>query len=68
VEQFLREREDDDDCQQRQFDDNELMSQSNDGVDQDVDHNVDQGMINDDGSELTRNDDDLLLEMENCIN
>lgn len=65
MEQFLREQEDDDD---QQLDDGELLS--NDDVDQAVDHKDDfeHGRINDDDNVLTRNDDDLLLEMENCIN
>ena len=45
------------------------MLQNNDDIDRDVDNNdnLDHDMVNND-NELTRNDDDLLLEMENCIN
>ena len=74
VQEFLKEQEDDNDDHrhqwQQQFDDGQLtMLQHNDNTDHDVDHNdaLDHDMVNDD-NELTRNDDDLLLEMENCIN
>ena len=72
VQEFLKEHEDDHDHyqqhQQQQFDDGQLTTIQNnedvDGHNEDLDHD----MINDDDNELTRNDDDLLLEMENCIN
>ena len=72
VQEFLKEQEDDEDHNQHQwqFDNGQLsMLQSNDGIDHDVDDNdnLDHDMVNND-NELTRNDDDLLLEMENCIN
>ena len=69
VQEFLKEHEDDNECyqhnhQQPQFDDEQpMIQQSGDNID-DLDH----GMISNDDHELTRNDDDLLLEMENCIN
>ena len=45
------------------------MLQSNDDINQDIDHNdnFDHDVIDND-NELTRNDGNLLLEMENCIN
>ena len=47
------------------------MLQSNNDIDQHIDHNDnfdhDHDVVDDD-YELTRNNDNLLLEMENCIN
>ena len=73
VQEFLKEQEDDEDHNQHQwqhFDNGQLlMLQSNDDIHHNVDDNdnLDHDMVNND-NELTRNDDDLLLEMENCIN
>ena len=73
VQEFLKEQHEDENDHyqhQQQFDDGQLtMLPSNDDVDQDIDHNdnFDHDVIDND-NELTRNDDDLLLEMENCIN
>ena len=68
VQEFLKEHKDDDECyqhhQRQQFDGEQpMIQQSEENID-DLDHN----MIGKDDHELTRNDDDLLLEMENCIN
>ena len=75
VQEFLKEHEDDDDHyhhQQQHGDDRRLTAQQSiDDVDHDddFDHdNFDHDMVDNDDNELTRNDDDLLLEMENCIN
>ena len=73
VQEFLKEHEEDNDHyqyhqQQQQLDEVQLTYlQSNDDVDRN-DGDFDHDMVNDDDNELTRNDDDLLLEMENCIN
>ena len=70
VQEFLKEQEDDKDHNQhqwQQFDDGQLsILQNNDDIDHDVDDNdnLDHDMVND-NNELTRNDDDFLLEMEN---
>ena len=68
--EFLKEQEDVKDHNQhqwQQFDDGQLsILQNNDDIDHDVDDNdnLDHDIIND-NNELTRNDDDFLLEMEN---
>ena len=72
MQKFLKKQHEDESdhyqCQQ-QFDDGQLtMLPSNDDIDQDIDHNdnYDHDIIDD--NELTRNNGDFLLEIENCIN